>query len=65
MTHWHILANTCDSLSNVKGKVLNNSLADTRPEEKAKTLGETMGDVKAKLLVDMLLKKLEKANERK
>lgn len=49
----------------MKGKVLNNSLADTRPEEKAKTLGETMGDVKAKLLVDMLLKKLEKANERK
>ena len=52
------LANTCNTLSNVKGKVLNNSLAETPPGEKTETLGEAMGDVKGKLLVDTVSENL-------
>ena len=36
----------------MKGEALNNTLADTPPEEKAEILGETIGDVKVKPLVD-------------
>ena len=46
------LANTCDTLGNVKGEVLKNSLAESPPDEKAETLGDTLGDVKAWLLID-------------
>ena len=35
----------------MKGEALNKTLADTSLERKAKTLNDTMGDVKAKLLV--------------
>jgi len=48
------LADSCDTIGNVKGEALINSLADTPPEEKAETLGDTMGDEKAKTLVDTL-----------
>ena len=56
------VANTFDKLSNVKGEVLNNSLAYSPPEKKAKTLGETMGNVKARRLFDMLPDNLREAN---
>ena len=36
----------------MKGEALNNTLADTPPEEKAETLGDTIGYVKVKPLVD-------------
>ena len=35
----------------MKGEALNKTLADTPLERKAKALDDTMGDVKAKLLV--------------
>ena len=38
----------------MKGLTLKNSLADTSPEEKVKTLGDKIGDVNAKLLFDTL-----------
>ena len=56
------VANTFDTLSNMKGEVLKTSLAETPPEEKAETLGDTMGDVKARLLVDRLPDNLRQAN---
>ena len=46
------LANTSDTLGNVKEEVLNNSLAESPPDEKAETLGDTLGYVKALVLVD-------------
>lgn len=40
------LANTCDTLGNIKGKALNNLLAGTPPEKMSKILGDTMGECK-------------------
>lgn len=42
---------SCNALDNVKGKALNNSVAETPKEETAETLCKTMADVKAKPLV--------------
>ena len=38
----------------MKDEALNNSLADTPQEKKAKTIGDKMGDVKAKPLIETL-----------
>ena len=46
----------------MKSEALNNTLADTPPEGKAKTLGVTMGDVKVKPLVNALPNTLQSAN---
>lgn len=40
-------------------------IAETALKEKAETLSKMMGDVKARLLVDMLLDNVEKVNERR
>ena len=40
-----------NALGNVKGKALNNSVAETPKEETGETLCQTMADVKAKPLV--------------
>ena len=55
------LADTCDTLGNVKTEALKNSLLYAPPEEKAETLGDTMGDLKAKQLNGTLPDNLRQA----
>ena len=45
---------TYDKEDDVKGEALNNTMANTPPEEKAETLIDTISDVKAEPLLDIL-----------
>ena len=56
--------NTCKKLGDVKDRAPIKIMADTPPEEKAKKLGDTMGDVKAEWLVDTLPHSLPPAKNR-